>query len=127
MSVSPQARPGNGNALVHGARSAAQIKPKARANRRRVLRNLGLRAGDLDGLALEYLRLWATGQAQLDLRESGGVDHGKDYWVAYNGTRRALEKFERRLGQLGLDRGRNGGDPVARLHAAFDGKGGDRV
>ena len=102
---SRQARPGNQNALVHGARSPAVAKAKARSHKRRFLRRLGVRASDLDALANEYLTQWAIGRAQLDLREAGEVDHGKDYWVAYNGTRRALERLEKRLHALGLDRG----------------------
>jgi hypothetical protein len=77
------------------------------------LRRAGLRAGDLDAVSSELLHLWARGVAQLDLREAGGVDSGKDYWVAYNGTRRTLEKLERRLALLGFDR--KGDDPFEAL------------
>jgi hypothetical protein len=90
---SPMARPGNQNALEHGARSPRQIAAKARAHRRRVLRNLGLKAGDLDGIGREFLRLWSQGQAELDLRTAGGVDSGRDFWVCYANCRRALERL----------------------------------
>ena len=89
----PKARPGNSNALVHGARSPRQIAAAARAHRRRLLRNLGLKAGDLDGIGREFLRLWSQGQAELDLRTAGGIDAGKDYWHAFNATKRALERL----------------------------------
>lgn len=112
---SPQARPGNANAAVHGARSPSRIAAKARAHKRRFLRRAGLRAGDLDAIAMELLNHWARGCAQLDLREAGEVDHSKDYWVAYNGTRRTLERLEKRMHDVGLDRVAD--DPFDRLHA----------
>jgi len=120
---SPMSRPGNQSGLVHGARSPAQIAAKARAHRRRFLRRIGLRASDLDALAAEYLALWATGKAQLDLREAGEVDHGRDYWTAYNATKRALEKLEKRLHELGLDRGPDKGSELERILAEHDRKG----
>lgn len=102
-------------ATTHGANTRAQVKARARAHRRRFLRRAGLRAADLDPVANELLTHWARGVAQLDLREAGGVDSGRDYWVAYNGTRRSLEKLEKRLHDLGLDRAAD--DPFDRLNA----------
>jgi hypothetical protein len=90
--------------LVHGARSPRQIAAKARAKERTFLRRTGLKAGDLDPITREVLRLYARGLAVLELREAGGADESKDYWVAFNATRRTLERLERRLGELGLDR-----------------------
>jgi hypothetical protein len=56
-------KPENDLALVHGATSERRIRPLARNHRRRVLRQIGLRAGDLDpvGRALleHYCRLTA--------------------------------------------------------------------
>jgi len=99
---------GNANATTHGAHSPAQIAAKARAHRRRFLRRAGLRAADLDAVAAELLGHWARGVAQLDLREAGGADSGKDYWTSYNAVKRALVALERRLRELGLDPARNG-------------------
>lgn len=113
---------GNAAAVTHGANSPAQIKAQARAHRRRFLRRIGLRAGDLDALAAEYLSLWAIGRAQLDLREAGGVDHGRDYWTAYNATKRALVALEKRLAELGLDRGPDKGSELDRILAEHDGR-----
>ena len=90
--------------LRHGARSPNQIKAKARAVERGFLRRNGLKAGQLDPFTREVLRLYARGIAQLDLREAGGVDSGKDYWVSFNAVRRTLERLEVRLRELGLDR-----------------------
>ena len=91
--------------LQHGAYSPTQIKAKARSHRVRFLRRAGLKAGDLDAIAAELLRHWARGAAQLDLLDAAGVDTGREYWLAYNATRRAFEKLEARLKELGLDRG----------------------
>ena len=98
------------NALVHGACSPRLIAAKARANKRRFLRRDGLRASDLDAVTSEYLTQWARGAAILDLREAGDATESKDYWTAYNGTRRCLERLEKRLAALGLDR-RSSDDP----------------
>jgi hypothetical protein len=59
VTLHPNARPGNTNALKNGARSPARIAAKARAHRRRFLRRAGIRAGDLDAVALELLNLYA--------------------------------------------------------------------
>lgn len=95
-------------ATVHGAYSAARIKAKAAAHRRRFLRHAGLKVADLDGIAAAHLHHWARGMAQLDLFDEAGIAR-RDYWVAHNATRRALDALERRLKELGLDRGRTKG------------------
>jgi hypothetical protein len=82
---------------THGAYSGDQIRAKARAHKRRFLRQIGKKASDLDGVTLELLNMWARGAARLDLWDAGADVVGKDYWVAYNGTRRCLEALERRL------------------------------
>jgi hypothetical protein len=59
----PPFEPGNEAALRHGATSERHIRPLARNHRRRLLRQIGLRAVDLDpvGRALleHYVRLTA--------------------------------------------------------------------
>jgi hypothetical protein len=78
VTLHPNARPGNTNALKNGARSPARIAAKARAHRRRFLRRAGIRAGDLDAVALELLNLYARsccpgsarGRPQPQLRRS---------------------------------------------------------
>jgi hypothetical protein len=92
-------------ATIHGGYSQTRIAAKARGHKRRFLRRGRLKASDLGAIEMELLNLFARGCAQLDLREEGGVDAGKDYWVAYNGVRRTLERLERRLKAQGLDRG----------------------
>ena len=91
--------------LVHGARSPSRIAAKARAKERAFLRRNGLKAAQLDPITREVLRLYARGLAVLELREAGGVDESRDYWTAFNATRRCLDRLEQRLGAVGLDRG----------------------
>lgn len=56
MSIeSPNARPGNLNAVTHGASSDAQIRPVVRSQKRRLLRQIGLSASDLDGVGRALL------------------------------------------------------------------------
>jgi hypothetical protein len=118
VTLHPQARARNRNAVVHGAKSPTQIAAKARNHKRRFLRRAGIKAGDLDAVALELLNLYSRGCAQLDLREAGGVDSGKDYWTAYNGTRRVLERLDRRLRRRARSRARE------RLGRRRSGRGG---
>lgn len=45
---------------THGARSEAQIAPRARNAKRRLLRQIGMRAADLDPIALGLLDAWSS-------------------------------------------------------------------
>jgi len=104
-STSSQARPGNGNALVHGGHSPAQIVHVARTQKRRWLRQAGVRAGDLDGVAQALLDNWARAQAKVELldryfAEAGFLDeHGeprpaaKVYFTALNSSRLAAARL----------------------------------
>jgi len=107
----PNARPGNLNALHHGGYSPTRIKSRARAHRRRFLRQAGLRARDLDAIAGGYLDGWARSLAKVDLFDSDEGRNGelREYFAALNAARLWLGKLEQRLGALGLDRG-NGSD-----------------
>lgn len=88
----------------HGAYSESQIKAKARAHQRRFLRQLGVRASDLDAITSAKLAHWARGQAQLDLFDATGERGSRNYWTAYNGITRTLRELESRVKELGLDR-----------------------
>ncbi len=103
----PNARPGNRNALRHGGYSPTQIKSRARAHRRRFLRQIGLRASDLDAIAGGYLDGWARSLAKVDLFDSDEGRNGelREYFAALNAARLWLGKLEQRLGAVGLDRG----------------------
>jgi hypothetical protein len=91
--------------VVHGAHVPAQIVRVARAQKRRLLRQIGLRAGDLDGIGLALLDNWARAQAKVELldryfAESGFLDEageprpaGKVYFTALNSARLAAVRL----------------------------------
>jgi hypothetical protein len=104
-------------ALRHGGYSPAQIKARARAHRRRFLRQIGLRASDLDAIAGGYLDGLARSLAKVDLFDADENRNGelREYFAAMNAARLWLAKLEARLALLGLDRA-HADDPFARLH-----------
>jgi hypothetical protein len=108
----PAAR-GNGLAVKHGAHSETRVNPVATVQKRRLLRQIGLRAADLDALALGYLDLWARAQAKVELYDAWAGEHGyltpagksppwvKEYFAAINCARLSLAKFEDHVRQRG--------------------------
>jgi len=102
-------REGNTNALRHGATSEAQIVPIARAQKRRLLRQIGLAAGDLDGVGRALLDNWARAQGKVELLDRyfaahGFLDEGGDpqpatrlYFVAVNSARLAVVRLNEHL------------------------------
>lgn len=102
-------KPGNTLALVHGARSERTVNKVATTQKRRLLRQVGLRAGDLDGIALGYLDSWARAQAKVELldqyadrvgwlNEDGEPMPGaKHYFTALNSARLSLARLEGHL------------------------------
>lgn len=113
--------PGNTNAVQHGGFSERQVVSRARARRRRFLRHIGLRAGDLDAIARAYLDTWARAAARVDLFDAAGVDH-KHVMTAANTELRTLKALDERLRELGLVNGRTGGDPGAALRRHLEAK-----
>ncbi|MBA2361427.1 MAG: hypothetical protein H0V79_10950 [Actinobacteria bacterium] len=116
---------GNRNALVHGGESVAQIRPAARAQKRRFLRQVGLKASDLDGVALALLDNWSRAQAKVALLDAYFDEHGlldasgeprpaaKIYFTALNCARLAAVRLREHL------RDRHA-DPVAALQDYID-------
>jgi hypothetical protein len=104
-----QARPGNLNAARHGAQSATRIRPAARTQKRRLLRQIGLASSDLDGIGKALLDNWARAQAKVDLMDRYFTEHGfldadgepvgatKVYFVAVNSARLALSRLREHL------------------------------
>jgi hypothetical protein len=100
-----QARPGNLLALRHGADSERVVTPRATTAKRRLLRQVGLRAADLDGIGRALLDNWARSQAKVELMDEWyaingfldgkGVPHSsaKTYWTALNSAQRAISRF----------------------------------
>jgi hypothetical protein len=94
-------------ALRTGARSPSLIKQRARAHRRRFLRQCHLKASGLDAIALAYLDGWARALAKLDLYDDDPRYRERDpkeYHAALNSARLWMAKLEARLRDLGLDR-----------------------
>jgi len=104
--ITPAVREQRSNAsLKHGGRSEYQIRPVARAQKRRLMRQLGMRMGDLDGVANGLLDNWARAQAKVAImddyfqargfiREDGEPEPAsKVYFTALNSARLALTRF----------------------------------
>ena len=104
--MSAQSTPDRRHArTTHGARSEVHVKRVATVQKRRLLRQIGLRMHDLDAVALGYLDLWARAQSKVELYDSWASEHGylnasgesppwvKEYFSAINSTRLALAKL----------------------------------
>lgn len=102
--------------LRHGGYSADQIRAKARAHKRRFLRQAGLKASHLDAVSRARLDHLARGQAQLDLFDATGERGTRNYWTAFNAVTRALRDLEQSLRGLGV--GRDNGTGLDALVAA---------
>ena len=104
-------RAGNEAAMRHGASSERRVSGRATAQKRRLLRQNGLRASDLDGLGLAHLDLAARALAKVELLDEYWADpaHGfinakgephpaaKVYFAAINSARLALARLEAHL------------------------------
>lgn len=85
------------------------MKRVATVQKRRLLRQIGLRMHDLDAIALGYLDLWARAQSKVELYDSWAHEHGylnaagesppwvKEYFAALNSSRLALGKLAEHL------------------------------
>lgn len=98
---------GNTSALRHGANSQVIVRKTATAQKRRVLRQLGLRQSDLDALALGLLDNYARAQSKIELYDAWAHEHGyltvdgksppwvREYFAALNTARLALRALHR--------------------------------
>ena len=104
------AEQGNTRALVHGERSELTVKKVATVQKRRMLRQIGLRQVDLTGIGLAFLgELRARAQAKVELMDAdyerrGFLDRrGKPrasvsvYFTSLNSVRRSLAEFSKYL------------------------------
>jgi hypothetical protein len=64
------AEAGNTRAVTHGASSERVVSQVATAQKRRLLRQIGLRQADLDGVGLAFLDSWARAQAKVELLDA---------------------------------------------------------
>lgn len=97
------------NATRHGATSSRQIVPRAARQKRRLLRQIGLRARDIDPVARGYLDLYCRAVAKVELLDDYFDEHGllkadgepqpatKFYVAVGNTARLALARLEDHL------------------------------
>jgi len=116
-----QARPGNLLALRHGANSERLVRRRSVTEKRRLLRQLGMRQEDLASVGRALLQNWARAAAALALMddyaaENGWLDetgepHGfaKLYVSMLNSERLALRELEKHIRA-------DGHDAAAELH-----------
>lgn len=95
--------------ILHGARSEPTVRRTATVQKRRLLRQIGLRAADLNGIGQGYLDTWARAQAKVELMDAWSNEHGwlsEDgkppgfvavYFAAINSARLALGKLDEHL------------------------------
>jgi hypothetical protein len=118
---------GNVVALRHGATSDRHIVRRATVEKRRVLRQIGLREADLESLGRALLQNWARSAAALYLMDGYAETHGwldadgnprgfaRLYVAMLNAERNALRSLESYI------RKTDAGDPVARLYEGLAG------
>jgi hypothetical protein len=92
-------------AVKHGGKSEQRVKAIATIQKRRLLRQIGLRLRDLDAIALGYLDLWARAQSKVEIYDRWAAEHGyldeagasppwvREYFAAINSARLALAKL----------------------------------
>jgi hypothetical protein len=100
---------------THGASSPARIRPVARNAKRRFLRTLGLRAGDLLPWERAWLDTAARASAKAELMDAHAREHGwlgpdgtpppfsRDYWAALRLRNESIQRLAESLSQR-LDR-----------------------
>lgn len=84
------AEPGNQLAVTHGATSPVQIGREAANQKRRILRQIGLRKSDLDALGRALLANWSRAAAALQLMDAFAAEHG---WLDDDGNPRGFAKL----------------------------------
>lgn len=117
------AGPGNGRAVTHGIHSERVVRPVATVQKRRLLRQIGLRQADLDAVGLGYLDLWSRAQSKIELLDADYAARGfldrrgnvrpsaRFYFQALNVARSNLDALVRHLRERDL------GGPAAALAA----------
>jgi hypothetical protein len=91
--------------LTHGARSESLVRYVGTVQKRRLLRQVGLRMSELDGIGIAYLDAWARAQSKVELMDAWSAEHGwlspegvpppfvLTYFAAVNSARLAIDKF----------------------------------
>jgi len=84
------AQPANTNAISHGATSARLIGRGAAIQKRRLLRQTGLRKSDLDALGRALLHNWSRAAGALALMDAYAGEHG---WLDEQGEPRGFARL----------------------------------
>jgi hypothetical protein len=104
-------QPGNTFAVKSGVTSERQIRPVARNHRRRVLRQIGLRASEVDPVGRAHLELLCRATSKIELLDRYVDEHGlvrpdgtlqpcmRIYPTLLNTARASLKALERHLRQ----------------------------
>jgi hypothetical protein len=74
----------------HGASSEVQIVRRATVEKRRLLRQIGLRQGDLNSIGRALLTNWARSAAALQLMDAFAQEHG---WLKPDGEPRGFARL----------------------------------
>lgn len=91
MSAMPQmARPGNTVSLRHGALSERALAPQSTVEKRRLLRQVGLRLDDLESVGKALLQNWARAAAALSLMDRYAQEVG---WLDGEGNPRGFARL----------------------------------
>jgi hypothetical protein len=102
-------------AVRHGGTSERKIRPLARNHRRRLLRQIGLRAADVDPIGRAYLDAFVRLAAKVELIDRYVAEHGllredgepqacmRLYVSLHNSARLALQRLELHLRATGRD------------------------
>jgi hypothetical protein len=97
--------------MTHGARSESLVRYVGTVQKRRLLRQIGLRTSDLDGVGIAYLDAWARAQSKVELMDAWSAEHGwltpegvpppfvLVYFAAVNSARLAIDRFAAHLRQ----------------------------
>jgi hypothetical protein len=96
----------------HGAQSERRVQPLAQRHARRMLRQRGLRVGDLSPVAAALLKNWSRCAAQLELLDAYAHEHGlidehgeprgyaRLYFAAINSERHALRALAEHVADI---------------------------
>jgi hypothetical protein len=100
-------------ATRHGGRSQSQITATARAHKRRLMRQMNMKIGDLDGIALALVDGWARSFAVVAIltehyaqnglfRADGEVDPSlRTFFTGINSSRLQLQRLAEHLAKVG--------------------------
>jgi hypothetical protein len=84
------AQPGNVLALRHGAQSERQIGPRATREKRRILRQIGVRLSELDGVGKALVHNWSRAAAALALMDEYAAENG---WLTPSGQPKGFARL----------------------------------